>query len=465
MERSSAGPNGPLQVELDGRAARRLLSAVLAVASRSGMTAARAGAVQTLGTQLGLSFKVVAELSAAAQLDRPASRAEAEVTYLAAAVVIGPGAQDREALAQLGAALDLGVATRELDRLASSPRPLEGLKRAARLSSSSGERRALGARPGASSSRRLRPSLPVQSEVPAGGGQRRVLPPWARHPLPAGAALVVAAGLLGVLAARVAHRRPAAERATLRSTRDRYDDVIRAWNRALSQHSDVVPFDTLTTIRGNLVSLRDEARLGSEEDVALSAAITSFVDSGELAVEWGRSIEKLQEQVDDAIQLDAEQERFDEARRRLDLLPPAVDAAWRRERLQRVDAWATHSTRVHEFLRLHPTASGIDDLRRAMHLRDAAGVAKGGRAHIELDRWFRAQRALSDSIFVAYLHAPSPEDERTLLSLLQLVETDIRAYLLRKSPAELELLAARIAASAWLSPLERAALRRVLLGR
>jgi len=121
-----------IEVRLDDAAARRLLASIVAVATHDQpLTPARAGRVQALATQLGLDFQALAAATRRPRVAEPGSRSEAEATYLAAAVLLAEGAPsdgEQAALRSLGGELDLGVAVRELDRLAAEEAPLAGLK-------------------------------------------------------------------------------------------------------------------------------------------------------------------------------------------------------------------------------------------------------------------------------------------------------------------------------------------------
>ncbi len=113
---------------LSGQAVRRLLRSVLVtVTHERPLTPVRAGIYQALATQLGVDFQMMAELSQNPSFEKPASRAEADATFLAALVVGSrdqPTMAEKQALAGLASFLELGVAVRELERLASQPTAL-----------------------------------------------------------------------------------------------------------------------------------------------------------------------------------------------------------------------------------------------------------------------------------------------------------------------------------------------------
>lgn len=477
-----------IDVELDAAAARRLLAAVVATATGDRkLTPARAGQVTAIATQLGLDFQDVAAATGKARRAEPASRSEAEATYLVAAVLVrtdGPSTEDKAALEVLGVDLDLGVATRELDRIAREEvEPLSGLKPASkaepkkkRSGSASDEKKPAtdtrkGKKQGVEESRSKRRGDAAEKKDDAGaepakgkrpaGGPIPGLPPWA---LPAGiGGAVVTLLLLGFLLSRggapppppvvAGPNAPPPAAGDGRALKQRYTAAVERWNTALKANQEV-PLGTLEELQGELEGVRQAAQ-GTAGAEALARDVTDFL-RGDFQRERERAVEATKTQLEDELQFMAQDGLLEKAKAHLDRLPAGLaSTTWAAAQKKKVDAWRAYSIKVEAFLNLHSTASGLKDLREAQAMHRQAGEARVVKAHAQLSAWFTRQRSHSDAVCLALFEAAGkgrPDEVKELHALLQMIETDFQSFLAKKSPEELKKFIAALEASGGLPP-------------
>lgn len=434
---------------LEPAAVRRLLGAVVATATQNGpLSPERAGKVQAIATQLGLGFQELADATRDPKVKKPASRAEAEATYLAAAVLLADDRKGAKALKALGAELDLGLSLVELDRLAKEPDALAGLQ-----VERSAEKKRLPKEPKAAPEEKERTT---KSAARRGGAQRAApavatssLPP---HALPIGAGVGVLLMIIIALAVGLGGKKsppPAAHGGTttpsgapqgtkpVAAPADALDadyrKAVLSWNRL--QGAGRVDVAELATVLEVLERAIEAGRKSSDAAVKERGRGAEELRRSERFDElWVRSKVDHMRALDEAFDRALEDGDLAGARKRLDAVPAGLrqdEREWFEKRAETVKRGEAYATDVATFLGARP--SGTDALNKgvALHARALEQNVAATKAHHDLVDWFRSKRDQSLGIFQAELtfrRAKSVEKAQDQRRILALIETDLRGF-------------------------------------